>query len=345
VKSIIILLIIVGIKAIFSAADTAFTYTSKFKISQESKKNLKARQIKKILEDKNRVFEIIEVGIVMAELFASAFVAEVYLSDFSNILVENGVPESFATILATIIITVLLSYILLVFGGILPKRLARNNPEKTAYRLIGILQILAIINIPFEKLIKVSINIFGRMFGLKEEKEEKLTEREIKMILAEGKDQGVVDKIEKEIATNALKFNEISVKEIMVTKENVKFINIRENSEKVIGDIRKCKFTRIPVFEGTKDNILGVLNIKDLIFKETINLKEEINIKELLRPVIVVYKSTKISEVFKIMKANRQGMVLIEDKDKKIIGLVTMEDILEKLVGKIFDEYDVVKKG
>ncbi len=344
-KSIIILLIIVGIKAIFSAADTAFTYTSKFKISQESKKNLKARQIKKILEDKNKVFEIIEVGIVMAELFASAFVAEVYLSDFSNILVENGVPESFATILATIIITVLLSYILLVFGGILPKRLARNNPEKTAYRLIGILQILAIINIPFEKLIKVSINIFGRMFGLKEEKEEKLTEREIKMILAEGKDQGVVDKIEKEIATNALKFNEISVKEIMVTKENVKFINIRENSEKVIGDIRKCKFTRIPVFEGTKDNILGVLNIKDLIFKETINLKEEINIKELLRPVIVVYKSTKISEVFKIMKANRQGMVLIEDKDKKIIGLVTMEDILEKLVGKIFDEYDVVKKG
>jgi len=183
------------------------------------------------------------------------------------------------------------------------------------------------------------------MFGLKEEKEEKLTEREIKMILAEGKDQGVVDKIEKEIATNALKFNEISVKEIMVTKENVKFINIRENSEKVIGDIRKCKFTRIPVFEGTKDNILGVLNIKDLIFKETINLKEEINIKELLRPVIVVYKYTKISEVFKIMKANRQGMVLIEDKDKKIIGLVTMEDILEKLVGKIFDEYDVVKKG
>ena len=99
------------------------------------------------------------------------------------------------------------------------------------------------------------------------------------------------------------------------------------------------------MFEGTKDNILGVLNIKDLIFKETINLKEEINIKELLRPVIVVYKSTKISEVFKIMKANRQGMVLIEDKDKKIIGLVTMEDILEKLVGKIFDEYDVVKKG
>ena len=153
------------------------------------------------------------------------------------------------------------------------------------------------------------------------------------------------EEIEKEIATNALKFNEISVKEIMVTKENVKFINIRENSEKVIGDIRKCKFTRIPVFEGTKDNILGVLNIKDLIFKETINLKEEINIKELLRPVIVVYKSTKISEVFKIMKANRQGMVLIEDKDKKIIGLVTMEDILEKLVGKIFDEYDVVKKG
>lgn len=344
-KSIIILLIIVGIKAVFSAADTAFTYTSKFKISQESKKSLKARQIKKMLDDKNRVFEIIEVGIVMAELFASAFVAEVYLSDLSNLLIENGTPKNFATILATIIITIILSYVLLVFGGILPKKIARNNPEKTAYSLIGILQILAIINIPFEKLIKISINIFGRIFGLKEEQEDKLTEREIKMILAEGKDQGVVDNIEKEIATNALKFNEISVKEIMVIKENIKFINIKESSEKVMSDIRKCKFTRIPVFEGTKDNIVGVLNIKDLVIKDTVNLKKGIDITELLRPVIIVHKSAKISEVFKIMKANRQGMVLIEDKDKRIVGLVTMEDILERLVGKIFDEYDVVKKG
>jgi putative hemolysin len=344
VKSVIILLIIVAAKAVFSAADTAFTYTSKFKISQESKKNIKARQIKKMLEDKNRVFEIIEVGIIMAELFASAFVAEVYLGELSSFLIKNGIEERFAIVLATIIITVVLSYILLVFGGVLPKKIARNNPERTAYRLIGILQILAFINMPFEKLIKLSINIFSKALGLKEEKEDKLTEREIKMIIAEGKDQGIVNQIEKEIATKALRFNEIAVKEIMILKENIKFINIKESSDRIIEDIRKCKFTRIPVFEGTRDNIIGILNIKDLILGDTVNIKKGIKLNELLRQVIVVPKETKISEVFKIMKSNRQGMVLIEDKDKKIVGLATMEDILERLVGKIFDEYDVVRK-
>lgn len=280
----------------------------------------------------------------MAELFASAFVAEVYLGELSSFLIKNGIEERFAIVLATIIITVVLSYILLVFGGVLPKKIARNNPERTAYRLIGILQILAFINMPFEKLIKLSINIFSKALGLKEEKEDKLTEREIKMIIAEGKDQGIVNQIEKEIATKALRFNEIAVKEIMILKENIKFINIKESSDRIIEDIRKCKFTRIPVFEGTRDNIIGILNIKDLILGDTVNIKKGIKLNELLRQVIVVPKETKISEVFKIMKSNRQGMVLIEDKDKKIVGLATMEDILERLVGKIFDEYDVVRK-
>lgn len=343
-KNIIILAIIVLVKAIFSAADTAFTYTSKFKISQESKKNIKARQIKKMLEDKNRVFEIIEVGIVMAELFASAFVAEVYLGDLSDWIEKYGIAENIAIVLATIIITIILSYILLIFGGVLPKKIARNNPEKMAYRLIGILQILALINIPFEKLIKASIKIFSRILGLKEEPEDKLTEREIKMIIAEGKDQGIVNQIEKDIATKALKFNDIAVKEIMIPKENVRFINIKESSEKIMEDIRKCKYTRIPVFEGTRDNVIGFLNIKDLILENSVNLKKGIKLKEMLRPIIVVVKEEKISSVFKVMKSNRQALMMVEDKDRKIVGLVTMEDILERLVGKIFDEYDVVRK-
>lgn len=141
-KAILILILIILVKAIFSAADTAFTYTSKFKISQESKRNIKAKRIKKMLDNKNRLFEIIEVGIIMAELFASALVAEVFLNKLSNTLIENNIPANIAIVLAVIIITVILSYILLIFGTILPKKIARNNPEKTAYKLIGILQIL-----------------------------------------------------------------------------------------------------------------------------------------------------------------------------------------------------------
>ncbi len=341
---VLILAIILLAKAVFSAADTAFTYVSKAKISQESKKNERAKRLKKILEDKSRLFDIIEVGIVMAELFATAFVAEFYLEELADFLMGMNIKADIAMLLSVLIITVILSYILLIFGGILPKKIARNNPEKTAYTLMGIFKIFVILNIPFEKIIRVSIKVFCRIFGIQDKPEDRLTEREIKMIIAEGKDQGIVDSIEKEIAFNALKFNNIPVKKAMVPKEEIKFINVKETPEKILETIRKYKFTRMPVFENTRDNVIGLLNIKDLVLAENNKKLSSINIKSIVRPILIVEKEQKISAIFKIMQANQQAMSIVKDRDAKVVGLVTMEDILEKLVGKIFDEYDIVKK-
>lgn len=337
---VIILAIMIAMKAIFSASDTAFTYLNKAKISQESKKNKKAKKIKNMIENNHRFFGIIEVGITMIELFASAYAAEAFVTPFSNYLIEKGIEQNMAVLTAIIIVTIILSYFLLIFGSVLPKRIARNNPEKTAYRLINILSVLAIINIPFEKLIRSSTKLFCKIFSIKENDKNILSEKEIKMMILEGKDQGIVDKIEKDILFNALKFNDITVKKIMKPKEEIDFINVKEDISKVLKNIKKYKYTRIPVFENHKDHIIGILNVKDIALHLADDPNIDFDLRSILRNVMFVQKEEKIPYAFKTMQKNRQSIMIVLDENKKVVGLITMEDIIEELVGKIFDEYD-----
>lgn len=337
---IIILAIMIAMKAIFSASDTAFTYLNKSKISQESKKDKKAKKIKIMLENNHKFFGIIEVGITMIELLASAYAAEAFVTPFSEYLLIYGIQKEMAIFISIIIVTIILSYFLLIFGSVLPKRIARNNPEKTAYSLINILSILAIINYPFEKIIRVSTKVFCKIFRIKEKDKNMLSEKEIKMMILEGRDQGIVNKIEKDILFNTLKFNNITVKKVMKPKEEIDFINVKENIDGVLKNIKKYKYTRIPVFEGNKNKVIGILNIKDITLHLADNKELDIDLKSLLREVIFISKDEKITQAFNMMKTNRQAMMIVVDESEKVVGLITMEDIIEKLVGQIFDEYD-----
>ena len=337
---IIILGIMISIKAIFSASDTAFTYLNKVKISQESKKNRKAKKIKNMIENNQKFYGVVEVGITLIELLAGVYALEVFVHPLTDLLIIYGIEKMLANLISVIVITIILSYFLLVFGAILPKRIARNNPEKTAYALINILEVLTIINIPFEKLIRFSTKVFCKIFGIKEKDKNILSEKEIKMMILEGKDQGIVDKIEKDILFKALKFNDITVKKIMKTKEEIDFINVKEDINKVLKNIKKYKYTRIPVFEGNKNHVIGILNIKDIAIQLADNQNLEIDLRNILRKVIFVQKEEKIPYVFKTMQLNRQSMMIVLDENEKVVGLITMEDIIEELVGKIFDEYD-----
>lgn len=338
---ILILILMVFIRAIFSAADTAFTYVNKAKISQLSKKERKAKKIKAMLENKTRTYGVIELGITLIELFATAFAAEVFVKDLTNILYDTFVISyETATIISIVLITIILSYILLIFGTVLPKRIARNNPEKTAYRVINVVYFASILNHPFEKLVEVSIKIFSKIFGISDNKKEKLTEKEIKMIIAEGKDQGLIDKLEKEILFNALKFESILVKDIMIPKEKIAFINHDYTKEELLQKIKKYAYTRMPVYKGNKDNIIGIFNVKDLIIEYSKTSEIEIDLDKNIRSVMLINKQEKISTAFKLMQANNQAILMVVDDNKKTVGLITIEDVIEKLVGKIFDEYD-----
>jgi len=346
ISKFIILGIIIFIKAIFASSETAFTYLNKAKFNQMSKNNknksrLKILKIKEFLDNKIKLFGTAKVGMTLAELFASAFAAETFVRELKEQFEIIGLNTNWGYGLSIVIVTLILSYFTLVFGELIPKRIARNNPERVAYRTIGCLAIFSKIIFVFEKFIQESEKLFAKIFGIKNEPSEKLTEKELKMIIAEGKDQGLLDENEKKLLYNALKFDDLKIKDIMIEKENMVFINEEYTKEKIFEIIKKYRYTRIPVYAKTRNNIIGVLNIKDLLVK-SLNEKGklDINLKELLREPIYVTKDENINKIFSAMQVNNKQIAIVKDENNKVIGMITMEDIIEKLLGNIIDEFD-----
>lgn len=205
---------------------------------------------------------------------------------------------------------------------LLPKRIARNNPEKTAYRLVNIIWLTSKINYPFEKLIHASTHFFATLFGITENDKNILTEKEIKLMVLEGKDQGIVDKVEKEIVFNALKFNDIFAKNIMIPKEKINFVNIDETQDNILENIALHSFTRIPVYKENVDNVIGMLNIKDIALAYAKNKSVELDINQFLRPITFVDKDSKVSTIFKNMQLNKIAMVIVVDSSKKVVRTI-----------------------
>lgn len=339
----IILGIIICVKGIFSASETAFTYLNKAKFNQMSKNvrnksQRKILKIKQLLDNKLKIFGTTKVGITLAELFASAFAAEAFVGNLEEKFEILGLNTIVGYIISVIIVTIILSYFTLVFGELIPKRIARNNPEKVAYKTVNILYILSKINYVFEKILTASENFFAKIFGIKNEPNERLTEKEIKMIIAEGKDQGIFDEDEKKLLYNALKFDDIKIKDIMLEKEKMICINIEYAEEKILEIIRKYKYTRIPVYSKTKDNIVGILNVKDILLNKEVGMN--IKLEEIIREPMFVSSKDNIDEIFKSMQLNNKHIAIVKNGDGQVEGMLTMEDIIEKLLGNIIDEFD-----
>lgn len=333
----LILVIIIIVKAFFAGSETAFTYLNKAKFNQMSKKanKKKEKRINNLLNNKLSIFGTTRVGITFAELLASAFAAEAFLGNMEEKLETFGLSNSLAYVIALVVITIILSYFTLVFGELLPKRIARNNPEKVAYKTVNALVVFSKINYGFEKFLTASENLFSKIFGIKNEPNEKLTEKEIKMIISEGKEQGIFDEDEKKLLYNALKFDDFKIKDIIVEKEKVTFINSEYSKEKILEIIKRYKYTRFPVYSGTKDNIIGVLNIKDIIINN-----ENDDIKQFIREPLFVSGKDNIDEIFKSMQLNNKHIAIVKNAEGKVEGMITMEDIIEKLLGNILDEFD-----
>lgn len=337
----IIILIIVGIKAIFSAADTALTYINRAEIRQLSKTDKKAKKIRYLMEESDKFFGTIEVAINLCELFAGSIVSITILEAFMAYLEQCGLSTIYAMIISVTVVTIILAYIMFIFGAILPKRIAKMHPKKTAYRLISILWIIVKINYPFEKIIDFSAKLFSRILGIDQDNTEKMTEQQLKLIIKQAKEEGVLEELENKILMNTMKANDIKVSKIMIPIEKAYCIDINDEMPQILEGIRMNKYSRIPVYEDELDKIIGVFNLKDTVInhieKGITNKKQ---IKEVLREPIFIEKDEKIFSVFKVLQKNKKMLGIVLNDDEVPVGIITVEDILEKLVGKIFDEDD-----
>lgn len=340
-SQIAVLVVLILLNAYFAASEIAFISLNDAKIEKQAKEgNKKAKQIYKMLKNPSKFLATIQIGITLAGFLSSAFASDAFADKLAPML-NNLLPmlgtDTWRTI-SIILITILLSFFTLVFGELVPKRLAMKYYEKVSFGTIGVIRGISFITAPFVKLLTFSTNVISKIFGVKENEEEIVTEEEIKMMIDEGEEKGTIDQEEKELLNNVFEFNDTTASEIMKPRIDIFALKISQDLYEVLDELDDYKYSRIPVYEDTIDNIKGIILIKDIL--KDLRDKKKINIKKLIKEVHFVPESVPIDKLFRQLQRNKMQMAIVIDEYGGTAGLVTMEDILEELVGNIFDEHD-----
>ncbi len=345
-SQLVVLVILIFINAFFAASEIAFISLNDAKIEKQAKEgNKKAKQIEGMLKSPSKFLATIQIGITLAGFLSSAFASDAFAERLSPILHEimpflsQGVWNSISIVL----ITIILSFFTLVFGELVPKRLAMKHYEKISFGTIGIIRAISILTSPFVKLLTFVTNTISKMFGVAETDQEQVTEEEIKMMIDQGEESGTIKEEEKELINNVFEFNDITVSEIMRHRKDIFAVDINISNEELMEELSKEEFrySRIPVYDETIDEVKGILYVKDVL--KNIN-KKNFKVKNLVKEAYFVSQNRLINEVFKELQKNKTQIAIIVDEYGGTAGLITMEDILEELVGDIYDEYDKVEK-
>lgn len=341
---IIFLAILILLNAYFAATEIAFISLNDTKIEKMSKEgDKKAIQIVKMLKNPSKFLATIQIGITLAGFLSSAFASDTF-ADVLAPLLNRLFPLLSIEIwrgISIFIITIILSYFTLVFGELVPKRIAMKYYEKIAFFSIKIISVIATVTAPFVALLTMSTNIVSKVFGVSENEEAIVTEEEIKMMVDEGEEKGTIDEEEREMINNVFEFNDITAAEVMTHRRDMFALEIEEDLYKVLDEIDEYKYSRIPIYEENVDNIKGILYIKDIL--RALRDNEEIKTKQLIKDAYFVPETKPINEIFKELQKNKKQIAIVVDEYGGTSGLLTMEDILEELVGNIFDEYDEIE--
>ena len=342
---IIILEILILVNAYFAMTEISYISVNDAKIAKLAKEgNKKAKKIQKMLESPSKFLATIQIGITFAGFFSSAFAADAFASDLAPILFGlTGVLtlETWNTI-SLFLITVILSYFSLIFGELVPKRIGMKYCEQIAFGTTSIIGTISTVFAPFVKLLTWTTNIVSKIFGVSESEEETVTEEEIRMMVDVGGEKGTIENQEKEFINNVFEFNNRIVSEIMIPRTEV--FAVEENTTLgELGDYEDFdyRYSRIPVYEDTIDNIKGLIYMKDIL-RESKNKKTKV--KSLLRDAYYVPETKVVSDLFKELQKAKLQIAVVLDEYGGTAGIVTMEDILEEIVGDIYDEYDEVEE-
>lgn len=342
ISQLIVLTILILINAYFAASEIAFISLNDAKIEKQAKEgNKKAKQIEKMLKTPSKFLATIQIGITLAGFLSSAFASETFADKIAPYLynmipaISLGVWKS----ISIIFITIILSFFTLVFGELVPKRLAMKHYEKISFATIGVIRTISIITAPFVKLLTSVTNGISKIFGVGENEEETVTEEEIKMMVDQGEESGTIKEDEKELINNVFEFNDITVSKIMRHRKDIFAVDINISTDELLEDLSKeeYRYSRIPVYDETIDEIKGVLYVKDVL--KNIN-KKTFKVKNVIKDAYFISQNRLINEVFKELQKNKKQLAIILDEYGGTAGIVTMEDILEELVGDIYDEYD-----
>lgn len=341
-SQILVLIILIALNAFFAATEIAFISLNDVKIELKAKEgNKRAKKIQKMLKDPSKFLATIQIGITLAGFLSSAFASDAFADILAPKLYSLMPAFSLARWreISIIIITLILSYFTLVFGELVPKRMAMKYSEKLSFMTVGIIRTISILTLPFVKLLTFSTNIISKLFGVTGEEEENISEEEIKMMVDVGEEKGAIETGEKEMINNIFEFNDRIVSEIMIPRTQVYALDMELTISEAVDMLNEdTRYSRVPIYDENIDNVRGIVYLKDMLLTpKNWNTK----LKNIAREATYVLESIYVDDVFKELKKNKKQIAIVVDEYGGTAGIVTMEDILEEIVGEIYDEYDI----
>ncbi len=326
-----LIVIIVGIilSAFFSSSETALTSVNIFKIRQMEKNGVeKAPLVRKLVDNIGSVLTTILIGNNIVNIVTTT-IATIF---FTEVMGPKG----------AVISPIILTIVVLIFGEVTPKNIAAANSEKLALAVARPIRLLDIVLKPINFILGKITGAITKVFVGEEEESSLVTEEDLKTIVDVSEEQGVINNEESEMINNVFEFGNSYVSDIMTARTNMEAISIESDQEELYEMLKETNHSRIPVYGKNIDNILGILHMKDIV--SAIADGKELNLEEIIRPAYYVYDNMHIFDLFTNMRSENVSLAIVIDEYGGTSGLVTIEDIVEELVGEIDDEYDKDEK-
>lgn len=340
ISQLILIAILTLVNAFFASAEMAIVSLNRNRIRMLAEEgDKKAKLIEKLLEEPTKFLSTIQVGITLAGFFSSAAAATGISGQLGEVLAAYHV--SYGQQISLVVVTILLSYVTLVFGELFPKRVALQKSEAIAmFSVRPILWVSKLAN-PFIKLLSVSTSLLMKLVGMDaSDLEEKVSREEIRSLVEVGQEHGVLNETEKEMINSIFEFDDKVAKEVMTPRTKAYLINIEKPLEEYVDELLEEKYSRVPVFEGDNDNIIGILYMKDFMLEAKRVGFEQVDIRSLLQPAYFVSERKNIDELFKELQRLKKHMCILIDEYGGFSGIVTIEDLIEEVMGDIDDEHD-----
>lgn len=343
IKQLLLQLILILVNAFFAATEIAVISLNEKKVKAKAEDgDKKAVKMLKMIEEPTRFLSTIQIGITLAGFLGSAFAADNFAEKLSNYAIRVfGISEAKAGVVnsvSVVVITLILSYFTLVLGELVPKRVAMKHKEKLSEVCCGFISFLATVLRPIIWLLTVSTNCVLRILGIDpHEKDEAVSEEDIVLMLDAGADEGTINEDDIEYIKNVFKLDKMTAEDVMTPRKSIVSIDNETTDEEILKIIEEEGYSRMPVMDDDNENIIGIFYVRDYLLKRT---NKNFKRKSVIQQPIFVPESIHLDVLFKDMQKERFHLAVVVNEYGEVSGIVTMEDILEELVGEIWDELD-----
>ena len=344
ILKILLLFALILVNAFFAMSEIAIISLNDTKIERLAEEgDKKAKKIMKLTENSSNFLSMIQIGVTLAGFLTSASAADSFAPLITAAVAPHVNPALLGVIdtAALIVITIVISYFSLVLGELVPKKIAMQKAESISYKIVGFLLVFMKVTKPFVRVLAFSTNTIVRLFGIDPSAdEEQVTEEEILMMVDVGEEKGVIENTQAEMINNIFELDDIDAGDIMTHRVDMAAVEADEPVSEVLNVAIEEGYSRIPVYDDDPDNIVGMVYIKDLLEYVGKELPVNKSIREVMREAYFVPETKKCGKLFAEMSENHIQMAIVVDEYGGTAGLVTLEDIVESIMGNIQDEYD-----